>query len=143
MGKPVVHFEVLSGDARRAHEFYGMLFGWKIDASNPMQYGLVDTGDKKGIQGGIGQTDATRPPYVTFYVEVDDPQSYLDRATSLGGKVMVPVTEVPNMVTFAQFADPDGNVIGLVKSAPPAPRAARRKPARKKAPSRSRSRSRR
>jgi predicted enzyme related to lactoylglutathione lyase len=29
----------------------------------------------------------------------------------------VPVTEIPNMVTFAQFADPQGNVVGLVKSA--------------------------
>jgi predicted enzyme related to lactoylglutathione lyase len=28
---------------------------------------------------------------------------------------VVPVTEIPNMVTFAQFADPQGNVVGLVK----------------------------
>ncbi len=27
-----------------------------------------------------------------------------------------PVTEIPDVVTFAQFADPDGNVIGLFKS---------------------------
>ncbi|HLQ60337.1 MAG TPA: hypothetical protein VK131_00565, partial [Candidatus Acidoferrales bacterium] len=28
----------------------------------------------------------------------------------------VPVTEVPGVVTFANFRDPDGHVIGLVKS---------------------------
>jgi predicted enzyme related to lactoylglutathione lyase len=25
------------------------------------------------------------------------------------------VTEIPDMVTFAMFADPEGNVVGLVK----------------------------
>jgi len=30
---------------------------------------------------------------------------------------IVPVTEIPNMVTFAQFRDPDGNIFGIVKSA--------------------------
>lgn len=34
----------------------------------------------------------------------------------MGGKTVVPVTEIPDMVTFAQFADPEGNVVGLVKS---------------------------
>jgi predicted enzyme related to lactoylglutathione lyase len=30
----------------------------------------------------------------------------------------MPVTEIPGMVTFAQFADPEGNIVGLVKSEP-------------------------
>jgi predicted enzyme related to lactoylglutathione lyase len=36
--------------------------------------------------------------------------------TSLGGKTIVPPTEIPNVVTFALFSDPDGNMVGLVKS---------------------------
>jgi predicted enzyme related to lactoylglutathione lyase len=51
-----------------------------------------------------------------FYTEVDDPQAYLDRIEQAGGRTVVPVTEIPDMVTFAQFADPQGNVVGLVKS---------------------------
>ena len=27
----------------------------------------------------------------------------------------MPVTEIPNMVTFALFADPEGHVVGVVK----------------------------
>ena len=53
---------------------------------------------------------------MVFYIEVDDPQAYLDRIEQAGGKTVVPVTET-EMVTFAQFADPQGNVVGLVKSA--------------------------
>ena len=28
----------------------------------------------------------------------------------------MPVTEVPDMVIFAQFADPEGNVVGITKA---------------------------
>mgnify|MGYP000660477607 CR=1 FL=1 len=113
MGKPVVHWEINTKDPARLHEFYAELFDWKIDANNPINYGLVDTGGKRGINGGIGPTDGEN--YVTFYVEVEDLQAYLDKAVKLGGKVVVPPTEIPGMVTFAMFTDPEGNRIGLVK----------------------------
>lgn len=118
MGNAVVHFEVNGRDAKKLQQFYGEIFGWKIDADNPMNYGLVDTqagGD--GINGGLGQSD--QGTLVTFYIAVPDVQAALDRIERMGGRTVVPVTEIPNMVTFAQFADPEGNVVGLVKSEGP------------------------
>src|SRR5262249_32611899 len=50
------------------------------------------------------------------YVEADDLQATLDKAESLGGKTVVPVTVIPNMVTWAMFSDPDGSLVGLFKS---------------------------
>jgi predicted enzyme related to lactoylglutathione lyase len=47
-------------------------------------------------------------------VQVDDVASYLAKATSLGGKTLVPPVDIPNG-TFAWFADPDGSTIGLWK----------------------------
>lgn len=138
MGQPVVHFEVTARDGKRAQAFYGALFKWNINANNPMNYGLVNTGSKTGINGGISQAGEGTSPFVTFYGEVDDPQSYLDRAVGLGGGVTVSVTHIPNMVTFAQFADPEGILIGLVKSEEPKKtkrkktRKARRKTRRRK-----------
>jgi len=115
MGNPVVHFEITGKDGGKLADFYRKLFGWKIDADNPMNYGVVETesGDK-GINGGIGQTPEG-PGHVTIYVEVDDPQAALDEAEKLGGKVVMGVEEIPNMVTFALFADPEGHVVGVVK----------------------------
>ena len=133
MGEQVVHFEVNAKSGKRARKFYGSLFDWKINADNPMDYGLVNTGGK-GVQGGIGQVDAGKPSYVTFYIGVDDPQKYLDRAVSLGGKVVLPLTRIPNMVTFAQFADPEGNVVGLVKNEMPRPASATKSSAKKSSP---------
>lgn len=122
MGSPVVHFEVIGQDAARLQRFYGDLFGWKIDASNPMGYGLVDTGSETGIQGGVGQSEEGGAGWVTFYVEVEDIDASLARAESLGGATVVPRTEVPGMVTLAILTDPEGHHIGLVEpGVPPAP----------------------
>jgi predicted enzyme related to lactoylglutathione lyase len=126
MGAPVTHFEVSAKDLMRAREFYSALFGWKIGLDSQMHYGMVDTGVKMGINGGIGQATGENPK-VTFYVQVEDVQGYLDKAVGLGGKVVVPLTEVPEGVTFAQFSDPDGNVIGLVKGPQTPPREAKPK----------------
>lgn len=110
----VVHFEITGKDGKKLQDFYSGVFGWKIDASNPMNYGIVEGGDG-GIGGGISGGDGQRNQ-VTFYVEVDEPQAYLNKIESKGGKTVMPVTEIPGMVIFAQFADPEGNVVGIVKS---------------------------
>ncbi len=115
MGAPVVHFEINAKDLNRAKEFYSGLFGWKIQDVGAMNYGMVDTELKMGINGGMGQVDPGNPAFVTFYVQVEDPQAVLDKAVSLGAKVVAPVTVVPDMVTFALFSDPDGCTVGLVK----------------------------
>jgi predicted enzyme related to lactoylglutathione lyase len=117
MGRPVVHFEINGKDAKKLHDFYGSLFDWHIDANNPVNYGVVDTHSEGGIGGGIGSGDG--PNQVTFYIQVEDPQAYLTKIEAKGGKTVVPVTEIPGMVTFAQFADPEGNIVGLVKAEQP------------------------
>jgi predicted enzyme related to lactoylglutathione lyase len=134
MAAPVTHFEVNAKDAARVREFFSNLFGWKIDIDPSMNYGMVDTGVKMGINGGIGQAMGPNSS-VTFYVQVEDVQAHLDKAASLGGKVVMPLTEVAGMVTLAQIADPEGNVIGLVKgpqTPPPEPKPKRAAPRRKK-----------
>lgn len=114
MGEKVVHFEILGKDGKRLQDFYGSLFGWKVDASNPMRYGLVNAADA-GVGGGVaGSQDGQ--PLVTVYVEVADLEATLKKAESLGGKTVMGPMDVPGGPTLAQFADVDGNVIGLTKS---------------------------
>lgn len=137
MAAPVTHFEINAKDAQRVRDFYSSVFGWKVDVMPDMSYGMVNTGVKMGINGGIGQVQENGHPNVMFYIQVEDIQTYLDKAVGLGGRVIVPFTEVPNMVTFAQFADLEGNVVGLVKGPQSPPKAAKPKKAaakKKKAP---------
>ena len=114
MGNPVVHFEITGTDSGALQQFYGDLFGWKIQAMEGMDYGIVEK-EEGGIGGGIAAAQGG-PGHVTFYIAVDDVQAYLDRAESLGGTTFMPVTTIPDMVTFALFADPEGHVVGVVKN---------------------------
>jgi predicted enzyme related to lactoylglutathione lyase len=114
MGAPVTWFEINSTNSKALQEFYAKVFDWKLrTVGEEPPYAMVDTDADSGIGGGIGE--AQGPRQVIFYIEVDDPQTYLDQIQRLGGRTVMPVTEIPEMVTFAQFADPEGNVIGLVK----------------------------
>ena len=76
-----------------------------------MNYGIVEAAEG-GIGGGVAQGDA---PAVTFYVHVDDPSAALKQVEAMGGKIVSPPMDVPGGPTIAKFADPEGNVIGLVK----------------------------
>lgn len=117
MGNPVIHFEIISKEASKLHSFYSDVFDWKIEANNPMNYGIVDNGGE-GINGGIGgPMDDTYSGHVTFYVSVPDPAKTLEKIESLGGKTVMPPSEIPGGdVTIAQFTDPAGNLIGLTKA---------------------------
>lgn len=117
MPNPVVHFEILGKDGAPLQQYYANLFGWNVDAHNPMQYGMVQP-QGGGIGGGItaSQDGSTG---VCIYIAVPDLQATLEKAVELGGKVIHEVTVVPGMVTFAQFQDPQGNIIGIVKDEMP------------------------
>jgi predicted enzyme related to lactoylglutathione lyase len=109
----VVHWEVQAKDPPRQQQFFGDLFGWKIDTNNPMGYGMVPSGGKDTIAGGIGgtQDQASR---VTVYVQVPDIQAALQKAEMLGARTVMPRTDI-GMIVMAQFLDLEGNVIGLVE----------------------------
>ena len=58
MGQPVVHFEIVGADGPALQSYYSQLFGWEIDADNPMNYGIVPregntNADGVGIGGGV------------------------------------------------------------------------------------------
>jgi hypothetical protein len=115
MTRPVVHFEIHGKDSKRLQEFYSELFGWKIDANNPMNYGMIEAGvggPPAGVGGGIVQSET---PFVTVYVQVLSLDETLQKAESMGGKTVMPPMDVPDGPTIALFQDPEGNRIGLVK----------------------------
>ena len=42
-----------------------------------------------------------------------------DAIEAAGGRTVMPVTEIPGTVTLAQFQDPAGNMVGIIKSVRP------------------------
>ena len=121
MGQPVIHFEVIGKDGEKLRSYYSELFGWEIDAQNPMNYGIVprdgNTGeDGAGIGGGIGVGPEGYDGHVTFYVGVPDVEAALARAESLGGSRMMGPEKVMEGVVIGQFTDPEGHLVGVVSS---------------------------
>ena len=123
----VVHVEIIGRDPERLREFYGQLFGWQFDLPSPVagevsdgeQYGFVNPVDGAGpVAGGIGGGPSFTP-HAVFYVGVADVAAALAEAVRLGGSVVLPVSANPNgQLVVAQFADPEGTVVGLAGPAP-------------------------
>ncbi len=122
MGQPVVHFEIVGGDNAKQHAYYSELFGWEINADNPMNYGIVQregntNAEGAGIGGGICAAPEGYEGHVTFYVEVDDVEAALAKAESLGGSRTMGPDEVMEGTVIGLFNDPEGHTIGVVSSA--------------------------
>ena len=122
MGQPVVHFEVIGKDGDKLRSYYSDLFGWEIDSNNPMNYGIVQregntNAEGAGIGGGVGAAPEGYDGHVTFYIEVPDVEAALAKAESLGGSRMMGPDKVPGTdIELGHFTDPEGHLIGVVKS---------------------------
>ena len=110
---PIVHVEFSAKDIGAAAKFYGELFGWKTEHLPEMNYTTFDTGSELG--GGFNPiSDQVKTGDVFVYVGTDDIETSLAKAESLGGKMVIPKTEIPNVGWFAFFTDPTGNMVGLL-----------------------------
>jgi uncharacterized protein len=121
MGQPVVHFEIIGKDAEALQRYYSELFGWEINADNPMQYGIVDreanlNPDGIGIGGGVGRGPEGYGGHMTVYVEVPDVEEALVQAERLGGTRMMGPDEPMEGLVIGMFNDPEGNLVGVIKS---------------------------
>src|SRR5579872_5087933 len=116
MPNPVTHFEVLGSDAAALQRFYGEAFGWQMQDVMEGSYYMASPGE--GVNGGVGAAPpGTGAGHVTFYVEVEDPTSALEKISGLGGRTVQEPMDIPGGPTIALFADPEGHVVGLVKRA--------------------------
>ena len=112
--------ELMSKDVGASQEFYGRLFGWEIKRveMGPMPYHFVYAGGKQ--VGGLMEITAEMgevPTHWMFYVGVDEVDQRVTRATELGGKMIVPGQDIPDIGRFAVIQDPAGAHISPFKGA--------------------------
>lgn len=101
-----------------ASEFYGSLFGWKVevmDMGEGGQYHVAKLGDTS-VAGMMAPPPGApaMPPAWGCYVTVDDVDKTLAKCTALGGKVLMPPMDVPNVGRMAQIQDPQGATISVI-----------------------------
>jgi predicted enzyme related to lactoylglutathione lyase len=108
-----VWYDLMTTDPEAAQAFYTAVMGWgtQVWENSGMSYTMWTAGDKP--LGGIMKlpdeavASGARPHWVG-YVAVPDTDATVSRAQELGGKVMVPPTDIPTVGRFAVIADPQG-----------------------------------
>ena len=110
----VIQVEIVGKDQVALQRYYGDLFGWAFDTSAPGGYGMTDPA-QTGVIVGIGNAPQG-PGLVTGYVTVPDINATLEKATSLGGSVVMPKFSPDGTAQLALVADPEGHVVGLTEA---------------------------
>jgi len=108
MGNPVLQFQIISRAPEETARFYSELFGWSIDANNPLGYRRIDTGSNQGIHGGIWPAPPQSPSFAQFFIGVDDVKATVAHAEKLGARLLIPPTVLPEGDEMAVMHDPQG-----------------------------------
>jgi uncharacterized protein len=114
MGRPVVYFEIGCRDRAAGAAFYSALFDW--DAADGGDSTAFTTNAGRGIDGHLAALGHEPHAYTIFYVEVDDLDATLVRATALGATTLVGPVAIPDGA-FAWIRDPQGTTIGVIQPA--------------------------
>jgi uncharacterized protein len=104
--------ELMTNDIEGARKFYTSLFGWTTKVSP--EYTELHNGDRPA-GGMIDKLPPGAPPHWVPYFAVDDTDATVEQVKSLGGKVYMPGTDIPNVGRFAFFADPQGADFAVIK----------------------------
>ena len=114
----VVHVEIPAANVEAAGKFYQELLGWKLQHDPELNYTQWEAGD--GTGGGFPEVSDEAPAgHVLVYIHSDDIETDLKNVEKLGGKVIHPKTEIPQVGWFGLFQDLTGNVLGLYTSMNP------------------------
>jgi len=127
MDHTVVHFEIPAKNPEKLRKFYSEVFGWKIEKgseemSGGMEYWLIGTvpvdknmtPTRPGINGGMyKKTDNKMKP--VNYISVESADEFADKIKKLGGKILVPKQEVPQVGWTVIAEDPEGNQIAILQ----------------------------
>lgn len=114
----IVHVEIPAVNVEAAGRFYQELFGWKLQHVPEMNYTMWE--DETGSGGGFPQVSEDNPAgRVLVYIDSDDIEADLKKVEKLGGKILHPKMEIPQMGWFGIFQDPTGNVLALYTSMNP------------------------
>ncbi len=110
--------ELMTTDMKAAKTFYTDLFGWeinKLDHSGEMPYDVikVDGEEVAGLMTIPPQAEGT-PPCWGCYITVDDVIQVSEKVKALGGNLIVPPTDIPDVGKFCVLQDPQGAVISAI-----------------------------
>jgi predicted enzyme related to lactoylglutathione lyase len=109
--------ELMTPDIEAAGQFYRTTFGWTsdlVDTSADSSYTVFKAGSTQ-VGGMMARPPQMKevPPHWLTYFSVADCNGTAAKATKLGGAILKPTTDIPDMGTFAVCRDPQGAVFAI------------------------------
>jgi len=113
--------ELMTTDIEGAKVFYGELFGWKLndmESAGP-RYAIASVGGRE-VAGIMDKPDTASkiPSSWGGYITVDNVDSQVKKAQSLGGTVLVEPQDIPNIGRFSVVKDPQGAFFSMISYFP-------------------------
>lgn len=111
--------ELITTDLASAKKFYGELLGWTFIETKTIYGNPYLMIHKEGIMvGGImlkeGNVSNDVDPCWDPYITVDDVEASAKSVEKLGGEVILPPTDMPNVGRFCVIKDPQGISLNLI-----------------------------
>jgi predicted enzyme related to lactoylglutathione lyase len=117
MSNPFCHVELNTNDVKKAKDFYGKLFDWKLEDMDSPGGGYTMIAVGEGTGGGMMKNPIPgAPSFWLSYVLVDDIEAATKKAKSLGANVMKDVMKVGDFGWMSIITDPTGAPLGLWKA---------------------------
>lgn len=129
-GRFVWH-ELHTQDRLAAQKFYASLTGWQtkeIPMGPGEPYTLCQLGGKDHAGITKSKAPAHVPPHWLPYLHADDVDAAAAKVAALGGKVVQPPADIPNIARFAVVMDPTGGAFALHHHHTPYPQEPERPP---------------
>lgn len=115
--------EIATTDLERCKTFYSEIFGWKIKQSqnSEIEMEYLEFRPHSGMNcGGIFEMKeemfggTVPPPHFMNYIAVDDVDESASKAFDLGGTIVHPPTDIPNVGRFCVVKDPTGATFSML-----------------------------
>ena len=113
MTNSITHFEIYGDEPEKLAQFYGSVFGWRIERTPGVDYWRVETSEPEGLHGGLMYRAIDGLNGWMFYIQVDSLEKAVADISSFGGAVVRPKTAVPKTAWVTIVADPQGNTFGV------------------------------
>ncbi|MGB5964522.1 MAG: VOC family protein [Sulfurimonadaceae bacterium] len=116
---PFIWQELVTPDQETSGTFFSKLLGWSMKEVDAGKFGTYTLFQKDGrdIAGMMNPTPDTQGEgsYWHSYIAVDDIEDCAKQASVLGGKVLVPPHDVPDVGRICVVSDPTGAIVHLMQ----------------------------
>jgi uncharacterized protein len=102
-------------DPEAAKAFYGSVFGWSTEAdpaSEAGEYAMFRAGQAP-VAAVRPRVDDAQPTAWSVCLSVEDAERTAARAAELGGRALLPPTDVSDLGRYGVLADPDGAAFSI------------------------------